>query len=380
MYFIWNWFKLLSEKKKTGLPVKLAMGMSLGLLLASKFSSVAIFGVLGVIFFWAVYRGELPLKTMVLDWIVASLTALMVIWVCYQFTPLTGYYIIGLKNTIGGILTGRSAFLMGHYSTSGWLYYFPAVFLLKTPIPLILLLGCVFFFKEFRNRQVLIFALLPAAVYFAMSCVSKVQIGQRHILPVYPFVFLLASGVFSFTARKPLKIVFLFLLLWYAAGTLKAKPWYISYFNESTGPDDNGYLYLTDSNLDWGQGLKELGAYLKQEKVSGIYLNYFGTADPHYYGIKYLPFGMINTMGDSNATIRARGLRAGDNIDFSAERKVLFAISATNLQATYYADKDIFSWLKKIKPDKIIAHSIFVYNMTDHTAEYGKLKAMTHTK
>ena len=124
--------------------------------------------------------------------------------------------------------------------------------------------------------------------------------------------------------------------------------------------------------------LKELGRYLKGEKADGIFLDYFGTPDPHYYGIKYVPLGMINTISDNESTSQARSLRAGDNIDFSRENKVLFAISATNLQATYYADKNLFSWLKNIKPDKIVAHSIFVYNMSAHPLEYAKLKALMH--
>ncbi|GAH54651.1 unnamed protein product, partial [marine sediment metagenome] len=130
---------------------------------------------------------------------------------------------------------------------------------------------------------------------------------------------------------------------------------HISYFNEFIGGPRNGYKYLSDSNIDWGEGLKELGKWYKGQKLKGIYLCYFGNADPHYYGIKYIPFGMVSQVLDEE--------RTGDKILFSDNDRIVVAISITNLNSTYYSEKGIFDWLKKYKPDKIIAHSIFIYEL-----------------
>jgi hypothetical protein len=150
----------------------------------------------------------------------------------------------------------------------------------------------------------------------------------------------------------------------------RAHPWYISYFNEFISSPDEGYRYLTDSNLDWGQGLKELGKYLKSEGSGGIYLCYFGTGDPAYYGIRYRPIGFI----DGISPPYTEHERTGDIIDFDSQKKVFFAISATNLQATYYADKNAFAFLKSVKPRKIVANSIFVYDLAANPQVYEKFK------
>jgi hypothetical protein len=262
---------------------------------------------------------------------------------------------------------------MGRYSVEGWKYYFPVVFILKTPLPLLLLLAATAFIRPLWTKERLLFVAWPAALFFLMSCFSKVQIGHRHILPVYPFliVWVAAMGPLLRDGRI-VRVAGAALLLWYCAGTIKVHPWYLSYFNELVGATDNGYRYLTDSNVDWGQGLKALGAYLKSEKVAGIYLDYFGTGDPHYYGIAYRPLGFV----DNISYPWAQGHGDGDPVDFSRQPKTLFAISATNLQATYYADKNVFAWLKGVRPERIIAHSILVYDLGADPDKYRALRMM----
>ncbi|MEW6042364.1 MAG: hypothetical protein AB1633_12670, partial [Elusimicrobiota bacterium] len=136
-------------------------------------------------------------------------------------------------------------------------------------------------------------------------------------------------------------------------------PWHISYFNEFTGGSSNGYKFLTDSNVDWGQGLKELS-----KKYKTLFMCYFGTGDPHYYGIKYLPVGFVSNLKPQE--------RQGDLIKPAKGEKVLFAVSATNLQATYFADKKIFFFLSSIKPE-IVAYSILVYDLTDKNRALSRL-------
>ncbi|MCX7956823.1 MAG: hypothetical protein N2643_02885 [Endomicrobia bacterium] len=140
--------------------------------------------------------------------------------------------------------------------------------------------------------------------------------------------------------------------------SFKTHPWYISYFNELIGGSKNGWKYFTDSNVDWGQGLKQLSEYLKERNLIDniIYLSYFGVGDPHYYNIKYRPIGCV-----SNLTVEER---KGNTIAESNFDKVIVAVSVTNLQGTYYKDKKVFNFLKIIKPDYIVADSIFIYDIT----------------
>lgn len=370
-YFLWRLYT-----EKATLTLRLLTGASLGLLMISKFSAVAVFPAAGLIILYQLKYAKIGMKRVLADLVFVVPAAIVTMLIVYQFVPLTSFYIPGLQKMMGGILQGRSTFLMGQYSTSGWLYYFPVVFLLKTPIPFIVLAVAALFSRNLRTRNIAFFLLIPALVYFGMSCFSKVQIGYRHIMPALPFLTVLISGLFYEMRKTIVRVIAGALLIWYALGTAYAYPWYVSYFNEYIGKADNGYLYLTDSNLDWGQGMKELSKYLKSRNISSVIMCYFGVSDPHYYGIKYRPVGFIDTISDGSSTPLARALRPGDIIDFSKEPATLFVISATNLQATYYADKNIFGFLKEIKPDRIIANSMFVYDMTAHPEQYAKLKVI----
>jgi hypothetical protein len=108
-----------------------------------------------------------------------------------------------------------------------------------------------------------------------------------------------------------------------------------------------------DSNLDWGQDIKTLSVWLERRGNPPVVLSYFGVARPEYYGVKYLPLGTI-----SNVEL------VGTGADVCRMEKLLLAVSATNLQSTYYPDKNTFDWLKSRKPEFAAGYSIFIYDLT----------------
>lgn len=373
LYLFWQWWN--SSRRNGGVsPLwTLLLGGSIGCALVSKHSAVALFPVMGGILLHYVAGERARVRRPVIEITVLGLSVVFMLLLVYRFSPLSEYYLPGMKKVMGEVAGGRSAFLMGDYSTSGWVCYFPVVFLLKTPLPLLLLLAVTPFVRRLWRRETILFLLWPAVLFFLISCCSTVQIGHRHILPVYPFLIVWASGLYPLMKEKKIFVAAgIILMAWYAGSTLRVRPWYVSYFNELAGTGDKGYTYLTDSNVDWGQGLKALAGYLKEQNVSGIYLSYFGTGDPHYYGIAYRPVGFVDNIGFPLTS----GHRDGDPVDFTRQPRVLFAISATNLQATYYADKKVFAWLKEIPPEAVIAHSILVYDLSRHPEQYRKLVGM----
>ena len=113
-------------------------------------------------------------------------------------------------------------------------------------------------------------------------------------------------------------------------------------------------MYLLDSNFDWGQGLKDLSLYLKSQGATDIYLSYFGSADPQYYGIRYYPIGFISNVAEREGS---------KDFDITRQKRKFIAISATNLYGVYYADTNVFSFFKKISPDYRAGNSIFVYDL-----------------
>jgi len=140
------------------------------------------------------------------------------------------------------------------------------------------------------------YALLPLVTFFGAAIVARLNIGERHILPIHPFALLLAGYAIAELCAEPRKP---FRALLGALGLLAVIefaivcPHYLAFFNQFTAGPRNGHKYLLDSNIDWGQDLKGLKRWMDGRDVRHINLSYFGTADPAYYKIDcaYLPGG-----------------------------------------------------------------------------------------
>jgi tetratricopeptide (TPR) repeat protein len=183
----------------------------------------------------------------------------------------------------------HSAYLLGEISPDGFWTYFPVAFAVKTPLPTVLLsalsVGLVLFKKRSAAYAWLI---VPPLVYFTLAILSRFNLGVRHLLPVYPFLFVLIGGTVAALWSEGSRVkrgALLSLGLWYLWSSLAAYPHYLAYFNELVGGSKHGHRTLLDSNLDWGQDLKGLKKWLDENAVKKIQLFYFGTAAPKYYGI-----------------------------------------------------------------------------------------------
>ena len=152
-------------------------------------------------------------------------------------------------------------------------------------------------------------------------------------------------------------------LTWTSISSLRIAPHQLAYFNESVGGPEQGYRYLSDSNLDWGQDLKALKAYVDKEKLPIIYLSYFGTAPPSYYRIRYQDVASKGTLGPPPP----------EKVPADAPRKIL-AISAYNLQDVSSPHDPLFRWLWKREPVAKIGYSIFIYDLTDDREGLRKLE------
>ena len=210
-------------------------------------------------------------------------------------------YLVGL----GQMLTHsrkRVSFLNGHYGLEGWWGFFPYTFLNKTPLSALVILFVAGLLAGIRWRRTK--SLWPdlertaplwvfIAVYGTFSLWSHLNIGQRHILPIYPALFILAGAV-TLWMKKRQRFVTALVLIALAASALEAVrvwPNYIAYFNPLSGGPREGYRHLVDSSLDWGQDLPALKQWLDRRRLSdqketAVYLSYFGSASPEHYGIR----------------------------------------------------------------------------------------------
>jgi hypothetical protein len=247
----------------------------------------------------------------------------------------------------------RPTFLLGHLSDHGFPQYFLVSFLLKSPVPLILLTLLAAGRAIRLPRRDALFLWLPVIVYLAFTATRGLQIGHRHLLPIYPFLFVAAGEVVAhlLSRRRTLGVVAALVLGgWYAGGTLRTHPHYLAYFNEIGGGPANGFRLLVDSNLDWGQDLKRLAAWVRENDVERLKLSYFGSALPAYYGIDSEALPGYTAPHVTHVT---REVRPGD----------VAAISATNLQGVYLAPEDrrLMERFRRLAPIGRAGYSILVY-------------------
>jgi hypothetical protein len=142
-------------------------------------------------------------------------------------------------------------------------------------------------------------------------------------------------------------------------------PHHLAYFNELAGGPAQGHRFLSDSNLDWGQDLRGLKAYMDREELPVVYLSYFGTAPPASYGIRYqfLPSFVENLQQpDLEERLPAKG------------GPEMLAISVVNLQGIYLSeDQEAYRWLKDRRPATTIGYSIYIYDLTGDVEAHWQL-------
>lgn len=358
-------------------------GISTGMALVAKYSAVLLIPIIALIVAASLLKGSKPDVPLPKTWnsntprhklLQAAAVLSLILFVALLAIP-PAYLFQGFKPWLSGFqqfLTlsqeGLPAFFFGEYSWHNWWGYFPLAFLIKTPVgTLVIVTISLVFYRSGRPlgyRQAL-FLVLPVTLIFLAMTQAKTNIGLRHILPVYPFLLVLASRTATLHLRRPSLALLLIgiPLACTAISSLRIAPHQLAYFNESIGGPEQGYRYLSDSNLDWGQDLKGLKAYIEREKLPIIYLSYFGTAPPAYYGIRYQDVASKGTLGPPPP----------EKVPADAPRKIL-AISAYNFQDVSKADNPLFRWLWTRRPIAKIGYSIFVYDLTNDQEGIIKLE------
>jgi hypothetical protein len=246
----------------------------------------------------------------------------------------------------------RPAFFAGSYSATGWWYYFPAAIALKTPLTVLacVVAGLGTLAAAQRDEEGMVaFVVCPIVVILGAAMLTHINIGLRHVLPIYPFMLLCAAAaVRALLDRGRIAVV--------AIGIAVALvefgstyPYTLAFFNQLVGGPSNGWRYLADSNLDWGQDLKRLKRWMQANSVARVNLAYFGLADPAYYRIA-----------------GPRLPAAPDVLSTRFDQPQLpgyVAVSVTELLGVYFDEqrRDLYAPLRDREPVADIGHSIRVY-------------------
>lgn len=204
----------------------------------------------------------------------------------------------------------RSAFLAGDYSNFGWPNFFPLAFLWKSTLATLLatVLALLTLVLRWRRHPALAGSDLRQTaplvalfvVYWGFSLTSKLNIGHRHILPTYPILYVgIAACLATWVVRPPWRLLIAGGLIGaQALSCVLAAPHFLAYFNVTSGGSANGYRLLVDSSLDWGQDLPGLSRWLARhntgERAEPVYLSYFGSGEPNYYGLRAVRLPFVN--------------------------------------------------------------------------------------
>jgi hypothetical protein len=271
-------------------------------------------------------------------------------------------YVFGLRWTLRHVYEfGHWSYLHGKYGKKGWREFFPIAFAIKTPLPtLILLLVLLASFVRARPRREEVALLAFVVLYFAAAARGSLNIGYRHILPILPPLFVLAGRIAAPSVRaslfgrasKAAPFALAALLVWLVAGTARIHPHYLAYFNETIGGPKNGWKWLVDASLDWGQDLSGLARWLRANRVETVNLSYYGSMDPAVYGVRWLPIRIPLTKEGTKP--RAVDIPPG-----------VYAVSASNLVEVLSAGAGPLTVFQEIEPTATIGHSIFVYRIPE---------------
>jgi len=259
-----------------------------------------------------------------------------------------------------------SSFVFGKLYAHGLWWYFPVVILIKTTLGLLVLLALTaiaIFTGCFRGkRREILYLVVPCAVYLLVAMVSGMNIGARHVLPLYALSAILAGGGLAALAvdgRRWTRIttaVGAALVLAHVASALAVFPNDMAYANEAWGGPKNTYKLLSDSNEDWAQQLYQVKDWQDRHPGEQCWFAYFAypVVDPAVYGIRchHLPNADTGWMGSAEVV---PPVISGNVI-----------LSAADLMGSEWPDNRLNPYMSfhAVQPDEVIDYSVLVYHGT----------------
>jgi hypothetical protein len=277
-------------------------------------------------------------------------------------TPITIYWpacewFTGLGQVVVHNAEGHRSFLLGQYSANGFRLYFPLAMLVKWP-PIVLAAGLagvvIVALRRFAGLGELLLLSVFPAVYFAFALISHIDIGVRHVLPLYPFLLLYAAAAGGWLVERKGSLaerrwsslapaaILVALIAAQAADTARYAPDDLAYFTPFVNPERTWTL-LSDSNTDWGQGLYALRDYQAARQIAHpgetIHLAYVGEVDPAWMGIRYVKLG---------------------EEDHPAGTVI---VSATHLSGQLLKDHAAYRWLLQYPVKTVLDHTLYVFEV-----------------
>jgi len=367
-------------------------GLALGAALAAKYSAVILPPVAGLLMLAAVRwpiesakaavrsksrgaNGESqfaqstlrPMLRYAAGFVVMCVAAFLLLQVIYLFPRNPLQYLRGWGGIYGSHVEGFQGYMAGHLAPRFYSYYIVA-FLLKEPLATIAL-ASIGLFIVLRDRAMhplaRAFLVVPPVVIVAGYTVMSFNIGIRYLMPALPYAYLLGGAALARlfqSMRVPSRAVGGVLCAWVLLAALGIYPDHLSYFNEAAcvlddpkklgfdGGSRCGPTWLDDSNVDWGQGLKQLKDWLDRNAGGRqVRLGYFGTIPPEAYGIRQVPMSDEDLLTGNSAGL------------YAVSAHIVASTPAVALQARGSGAE----WLRRTPPVAIVGHAFYIFDIPE---------------
>jgi hypothetical protein len=197
-------------------------------------------------------------------------------------SPLPRTLVFGLTSVSSHVESGHASYYWGEVGHNGWPSYFPVMLLIKTPLPVLLLLAAALWLGLSPPRRpgvtVTLF-LYVCAGFLLMLLPSRMNIGVRHAVPIVPWLTALAgigaSGLWGRLAlagsggRQFARAVPLLGLLTMPVVALAEFPDYLGYFNGLVGRQYGHRISMIGE--DGGQDAMDLAKLVKRRRLTPLY-------------------------------------------------------------------------------------------------------------
>jgi len=256
---------------------------------------------------------------------------------------------LGFQKATASHHPGYLKFLAGRSSVHPFPHYYFAAFALKTPVPLLLLLG-LGLVQLVRHRLPAgpgLFLLAPPVVIFGLSLAAPYNIGYRHVLPAVPFLVLFAAGALRTLGGRAARVAGAAVLGWLLWSWIWIAPHFLAFFNELAGGPARGIEWLDDSNVDWGQALPSLKKWMDRSQVPEVRLLYLGNDDPARFGIRHEPLAIPYELLQARSGVYAMSAHLLRRIQLVLDHE--FGVR--------------FDWFTRFRPVARPGHAIWVYRI-----------------
>ncbi len=329
---------------------------------------VAAISAIGTFFIWAIYRFRFaarpanltldPATNQYMQQLSSHLTRGLLLWVANRHL-LPEAYLYGLADTKISAASLPS-YLFGHLTHQASRWYYPASLTIKSTLPFLILLIITIVAltaRRWKIQREAIVLIVPPAALFVIASTSDIGIGFRHLLPIFPLLYILIAGCATQLVHEHRKLAYALpmLLFWQVGSSELSRPGLVAYANEAWGGPNKTHLYLTDSNTDWGQQLRYVKTYLDQHPNEPCYFAYFeqGPVDFTDYGVRcqVLPTGSGSWTGMPS-------MHFGSNPSVSG----LVLVSDGVLEGADIPGKtNPYAMFKTLRPDAVIDRAVYVY-------------------